>query len=251
MTSAVRNDVTAWLTGEHITDDTTGFTGMLGRASINSLRFDAAGGSALNLAAGGFLNISSGGILVTDSVVSGTPGIFGGTLSSGVSEIIVLQDSAQVFEISSDIRINHAVTKTGTGTLRLSGNNVYTAATEIQAGTLQVSGGNGIGDASLVTLADDRVSGLQLLANETIGRLSGGSAADGLRDLANVDVGIHTQTFNQKATRPHSGLLTGTAPRGQASTHGRIRFGPTACGGSARGAACPGTASCSFSSPSC
>lgn len=210
LASTVSNDVTTWAPGGQITDGATGFTGTLEYANINSLRFNAAAGAGVNVAAAGVLSTASGGILVTDSVTSGTPGIFGGTLVSGVTEIIITQDSARTFEISSDIRINHAITKTGAGTLLLSGRNVYTGVTEIQEGTLQVSGGNAIGDISLVTLADDRYNMLQLLADETIGRLAGGSAAAGLSDLATVDVGAHTLTINQTANTTYAGLLTGT-----------------------------------------
>ncbi|MDI1311653.1 autotransporter-associated beta strand repeat-containing protein [Prosthecobacter sp.] len=210
LASTISNDVMTWLPGDQITDDTTGFTGTLNQANINSLRFNAAGGSAVNIASGGVLTIASGGILVTDNVTSGTPGIFGGTLISGVLEIIVTQDSPQTFEISSNILGGHAVTKTGVGTLLLSGSNTYTGATEIQNGTLQISGGNAIGDTSLVTLADDQYNILQLLADETIGRLAGGSAAAGLNDLATVDVGSHTLTFNQNAASTYAGLITGS-----------------------------------------
>ncbi|WP_395750690.1 autotransporter-associated beta strand repeat-containing protein [Prosthecobacter sp.] len=210
LASTLENDVATWTLADHVTDGATGFTGTLAFANISSLRFNAAGGSDLNLASGGLLYITSGGILVTDSVTAGTPGIFGGTLASGVTELIVTQDSARTFEISSDIRINQALTKSGAGTLLLSGRNVYTGATEIQNGTLQVSGGNAIGDTSLVTLADDHFNMLQLLADETIGRLAGGSATDGLDDLATVDVGTYTLTFNQNAASTYSGLFTGT-----------------------------------------
>lgn len=208
--STLKNDVATWQTGDHITDGTSGIVGTVGSANITSLRFDAAGGSALNITPGEVFQVASGGILVTSNVVSGAPGIFGGTLTSGVAEIIVHQDSAQLFEISSDIRVSHAVTKTGVGTLRLSGNNVYTGETEIQEGTLQVSGGNAIGDASLVNLADDHTSMLQLLADETIGRLAGGSGTDGLRTLATVDLGAHTLTLTQNGASTYGGYLTGT-----------------------------------------
>ena len=210
-TTTLQDSVAAWLPGENISDS-SGFTGTLGCANINSLRFNAAAGSDLAVATGGMLKIASGGILVTDQA-GGTPSITGGTLASGaiaanVPELMITQDSASTFEIGADIRVNHMLTKTGTGTLLLSGNNVYTGNTEIQSGTVQVSGGSGIGDSSLVTLADDKASTLQLLANETIGRLQGGSRAAS-QDFGTVAIGSNTLTINQSASTTYAGFITG------------------------------------------
>ncbi len=191
--STAKDDVTTWLPGDHITD-LNGFTGTFLGADINSLRLDAAAGSDLTLPEGGVLSIGSGGILLTSNV-GNSPTIIGGTLSSVATEIIVTHDSASAFEISSDIRTNHALTKTGSGTLILTGNNVYTGETEIQEGTLLVNG-TSIGDTSPVNLADDHVATLQLLDSEAIGRLTGGVNTAGLDTLATVDIGTHTLTIN-------------------------------------------------------
>jgi len=207
--STAKNDVSTWATGDHVTDSGSGFTGgSLDYTSLNSLRFDAAGGSTVNVSAGRFLNLASGGLLVTDQVTSGSLGIFGGAVVSRVNELIVTQDSTQTFEIGSQIGLATAVTKAGVGTLLLSGNNFYTGATTIQNGTLQVSGGNGIGDTSIVTLATGRNTTLQLLADETIGRLQGGSRQTG-QDHGTVAIGSHTLTINQSASTTYSGFFTG------------------------------------------
>lgn len=210
LASTVKNDVTTWAVGDHVTNNAA-FTGSVSFGNINSLRYNAAAGSALNIASAGVLNIASGGILVTDQVTSGAPGIFGGSLVSGVSELIITHDSSTVFEISSVIGGANAITKTGNGILRLSGNNPFTGQLQIMGGTLQVTGGNGIGDTSLVTLADDRVNTLTLLGNETIGRLAGGSASTGLESLATVAVGTNTLTFNTTAANStYAGMITGS-----------------------------------------
>lgn len=212
MASTVKNDVTTWATGDHVTDDTTGYTGTItGAALINSVRHNAATGSAVNLGSAGILSIGSGGVLVTDQVTAGSPSILGGTLTSGVAEIIVTQDSSVTMEITSAINSGNAITKTGNGTLRLSGINTSTGQIQLQAGTLQVSGGRAIGDTSIVTLADDRTNTLQLLSNETIGRLAGGSATTGLETLATVAVGGNTLTLNTIGGNvTYAGMLTGT-----------------------------------------
>lgn len=206
--STVKNDVTTWAVGDHVTDDTTGFTGTLQGLSINSLRLNAVTGSDILVAPAGVLSIASGGILVTSSV-GGTPSIQGGVLASGVTELIITQDSAQTFTISSDIRINQAVTKSGSGTLLLTGNNVYTDETEILQGTLQVAGGNAIGDSSIVSLNAYQDTTLQLLDDETIGRLSGGQRATS-SDNGTVAVGTHTLTINEVSSTTYAGFFTGT-----------------------------------------
>ncbi len=208
LVSTVKNDVTTWVKNDHITDGTTGFTGSVSGIYLNSLRFDAAGGSDLNLTATGVLGVASGGLLITDNV-GGTPSIAGGTLFSGASELIFTQDSAQTFAVSSDIRVNHAVTKSGAGTLLLSGNNTYTDETNIFEGTLQVSGGNAIGDYSTVDLATTRDTTLQLLSDETIGRLQGGSRLNGA-DYGTLDIGSHTLSINQSSSATFSGFITGS-----------------------------------------
>jgi autotransporter-associated beta strand protein len=211
-TTTSQDAVGSWLTGENISDSAS-FTGTLGTAYLNSLRFNAASGSDLVLASGGVLGIASGGLLVTDNV-GGTPSLMNGTIFSGaqasnVPELIITQDSAAVFQLGADLRTNSALTKSGSGTLLLSGNNVYSGGTEIQDGVLQVSGGNAIGDTSLVTLATYTNSTLRLLANETIGRLTGGQRQTD-SDNGLVDVGSHTLTFNQSAGTTYSGRFTGS-----------------------------------------
>lgn len=209
--TTLQDAVGSWLAGENISDS-TGFTGTVTGSFINSLRLNAAGGSALNVATNGVLGINSGGILITGNVTSSSS-ISGGTLFSGTvaatPEVIVTHGGASVFEISSDIRVNHQVFKTGTGTLVLGGNNIYTGLTEIQNGTLQLNGGNAIGDTSIVTLSGARDSKLELLSNETIGRLQGGRRNDN-SDYGMVDVGSNTLTINQSANTTYAGRFSGS-----------------------------------------
>ncbi len=208
LVSTVKDDVTTWASGDHVTNSAAGFTGIVQGSNIDSLRFDDAGGSDVNLAEGSVLLIGSGGILITDNA-TGSPAILGGTLASGATEIIVRQSSAATFEIGADLRINHALTKSGAGTLLLTGNNVNTGYVEIQQGTLQISGGNAIGDNSLVTLAVNRFTTLELLSNETIGRLNGGRRATD-SEYGTVALGVNTLTINQTGNTTYGGLFTGT-----------------------------------------
>ena len=208
-TSTEKNDISTWAHGDHVTDAGGGYTGTVSHSLLRSLRYDAAGGSAVTLDPTGVLTIVSGGILVTDQVTSGSPGIFNGTLASGVTELILTHDSSQTFEISADMRVNNAFTKAGAGTLILSGNNVYTGQTQLQNGTLILQGGNSIGDTSLVTIGVYRDTILQLTTDETIGRLQGGQRATNA-DYGTVAIGSHTLTLNHAGgSTTYSGFFTG------------------------------------------
>jgi len=216
LASTAKNNVSTWLVGDHITDETTGFTGTLGKEfTINSLRLNAATGSDLDLGAAGHLRLTSGGILVTDSV-GGTPSITGGSLDTAsfalpvaASELIITQDSVATFEIGSNLHRAQNVTKSGSGTLLLSGTNTYTGYTEIQNGILQLGGGHAIGDTSVVTLAANRNSTLQLLADETIGGLAGGRRNDN-SDYGMVEIGSHTLTLNMSGSNTsYAGRFSG------------------------------------------
>lgn len=211
LASTAKNTIATWAAGDHITDETTGFTGTLQCAGINTLRFNATSGSDVNLAAGGVLLVRAGGILVTDQVTSGTPGIFDGSLVSDVTELVVTTDSSQTFEISSFIGAQQGITKSGTGTLLLSGKNNFNQETEIHDGTLQAAGGDAIFDHSILTLAFNRDSTFELLADETIGRLQGGKRAGVAGgDYGTVAIGSHTLNINQTSSTTYGGFFTGT-----------------------------------------
>jgi autotransporter-associated beta strand protein len=209
LASTTRPDVSTWLATDHVTDGASTFTGTSLGGSILSLRMNGAAGS--NLALGHTsLAIASGGILATSNVATGSLGISGGFLSSNNNEIVITQDSPLSMSVSSWVGSANGITKTGPGTLVLSGFNTYTGQTQLQAGTLEVTGGNALGDTSLLTMADDQFTTLRLLESETIGRLQGGSATDGLRDIAVVDVGVNRLTLNTTGgSVTYSGRLVG------------------------------------------
>ncbi len=207
-----KNDVTTWTAGENVTDDTTGYTGTLASGgSINSLRFDAAGPSTVTIGAGQTLTISSGGILQTSNVTAGVSTITGGGIASGSGELVITVDSVtQAMHLSSDILGTPALTKTGNGELTLSGRSTVMANVQLQNGILKLEGGNALGDRAAVTLADDHIATLQLLANEKFGTLAGGSATTGLDTLATVEMGGYTLTLDQWASTTYAGKITGT-----------------------------------------
>ena len=100
------------------------------------------------------------------------------------------------------------LTKTGTGTLTLSGANAYTGATTVNAGTLQAGAAtNAFGNGGAVVLAD--VAGAALALNDfsqTIGSLSGGGANGGNVALGNATL----TTGSDNANTTYAGAISGT-----------------------------------------
>lgn len=105
---------------------------------------------------------------------------------------------------------NFGLTKTGVGTLTLSGTNTYTGATSIQAGTLQAGaagGGTVFGTNSAVTIANVAGATLDLNGfNQTIGSLTGGGSTGG-----QVSLGAATLTLGgTNASTSFAGVISGT-----------------------------------------
>lgn len=205
LNSTVKNDLSTWSQDDDVTDS-TGYTGTVGSLRINSLRFDAAGApSNAAISSGGLLQIRSGGILVTPNVGAGTAALSGGRVMSGnnVDLVIHQNNTGADFTINSSI-IGYGLTKSGLGTLVLSGNSFYSGQTNINEGTLRVVGGNGISDLSAVVIKNGSGALLSLAGNETIGTLAGGGTDGGTLDIA-----THTLTVNSTANSTYSGLITG------------------------------------------
>lgn len=203
--STVKNDLSTWTQDDDVTDS-TGYTGTVDSLRINSLRFDAAGvPSNVTISSGGLLQIRSGGILVTSNVGAGVATLSGGRVMSGnnVDLIIHQNNTAADFTISSGI-VGYGLTKSGLGTLVLSGNNFYSGQTNVNEGTLRVSGGNAISDLSAVVIKNGPGVLLALAGNEAIGTLAGGGT-----DGGTLDIGSNTLTINSTANSTYSGLITG------------------------------------------
>lgn len=199
LVSTAQDDVAQWGGMQHVTDS-AGFFGSRLLGTIGSLRFNSAGNSTVAIQSGGALTITSGGILVTSNANAGSHAILGGSLVSGINELIVTQDSAaRALTISSSIGGTQGLTKAGVGELILTGVNHYTGATELQNGTLRAVGGFAIGDGSIVNLADDHATTLQIIGNETVGGLSGGSSTNGIV-FGVVDIGANTLTVRGGGT---------------------------------------------------
>ena len=213
-TSTASDTVSAWTTGLHVTDS-VGYSATLpATTSINSLRFNAnAASSTVTIGANQTLGILSGGVLQTSNVATGVSTITGGKLTSNTNELIFTTDSVtQRFDLVSQVSGLDGITKTGNGTLRLSGDNRSSGTVRPMAGTLELTGGNAIGNTAPVTFpATGGTAILSLLGgeSETIGSLSGGSRSNALSD---VQIGAaSTLTINQGVAGAYSGLITGNA----------------------------------------
>ncbi|WP_009962450.1 beta strand repeat-containing protein [Verrucomicrobium spinosum] len=118
--------------------------------TIHSLRLTAL--ANLTIGAGESLTLGSGGVLVTGA---GATSIAGGFLQSGNSQdLVVIQNASQALTISSTIRNNGgatALTKSGTGTLILSGTNTYSGGTYINGGNNSGTIGTGVVQVTNVT----------------------------------------------------------------------------------------------------
>ncbi len=141
-----------------------------GGGTTNSLRFTATSTLSFN-AAGDVLNVESGGILVAPGTGLSSIGVASrrGVLST-TGDLIVHQNSTSgTFTINAVIR-GTGLTKSGEGTLMLTGTNTYTGNTVINGGTLTVSASANLG----VATTDVVINGgtLALASGGTLGTLN-------------------------------------------------------------------------------
>ncbi|MEP6669264.1 MAG: autotransporter-associated beta strand repeat-containing protein, partial [Chthoniobacter sp.] len=141
-TSTAGGTTVANYTGKDV--DVTNSPGALaGVVTINSLRFNTTAANTFTFATG-VNTITSGGILVTSAVGNNLSTITGGTLqgAAGKDLVVIQNNTSNGLTIGSIIQNNTTatgLTKTGAGTLTLSGVNTYTGGTTINAGTLQIT----------------------------------------------------------------------------------------------------------------
>ncbi len=120
-----------------------------GGATTNSLRFanTATATIGFNATTPGTLTLGSGGILVTSGAGATNIGTTTtrGTLTSTTGEVIIQQqDTTNSLTINSVISGTN-LTKSGDGTLVLTGTNTYTGTTYINGGTVSITSTNNLG----------------------------------------------------------------------------------------------------------
>jgi len=151
--------------------------------TYNSLRLNNNTGSyAITLASGGTTTIATGGILETANVGANSATLSGGTLTSGNSQDLIVQQ----YNPSSPLTIGAAIvnngatalglTKTGPGMLVLNGTNSYTGITTLSAGSLQVGSGGLLGNGAYAAAITNNGSLIfSASANQTLGGIISGS----------------------------------------------------------------------------
>ena len=189
-------------------------TGGLIKAGAGTLTLSGvnaySGGTAINA---GTLAVSSGSNLGT-----GALSLNGGTLENAASfasaKTVSLGASGSTFQtdagttlgLSGVISGTGGLTKTGTGTLVLSGANTYSGATTVNAGTLQAGAADVLRTSSGVALANTAGATLDLSGfNQTIAGLSGGGTGGG-----NVSLGSATLTVQNTLDYTYAGAISGT-----------------------------------------
>jgi len=189
-------------------------------ASTLTLAGDSGGHSgAVNVTAGG-LTLSGGTALGDSSAVTlwgGTTltvastetigslaGVGNATLNAGLTA--GGDNTSTIY--SGVMSGSFGLTKAGSGTLTLSGNNTYAGDTNVTAGTLELNRvGGALNDATAVIVASGAT--LSVLADETVGRLSGaGTVALNSYELV-VGATGQSSTFSGSVTGTGSLVLNG------------------------------------------
>jgi autotransporter-associated beta strand protein len=170
----------ASLTGTHV--QTTAAVTAQTTSTFTTLRLS--GNTNLTLAGG--QTLTTNGVLKAGNVAGG------GTLSGGTglqaannAELVVRTDGTNdALTISTPILANgsNALTKSGNGTLTLSGANTYTGATTVNAGTLSVGAGGAtgtLGNTSGVVLAGGSLTFNRTAALTTSANITGTTGVSG------------------------------------------------------------------------
>ncbi|WP_079435627.1 DUF4347 domain-containing protein [Zoogloea sp. LCSB751] len=148
----------------------------------------------------GNVSISESLTVNTDAVDSGTT-LAGNQITLGSGTVLTVTNQAgKTSTISSVLAGSGGLTKTGAGTLTLSGANTYTGTTTVSAGGLTTGTANVIADTSAVSVASGAT--LTLGGNETVGSLAGaGTVALGANTLT---------TGGGNASTTFSGVISGS-----------------------------------------
>jgi autotransporter-associated beta strand protein len=118
------------------------------------------------------LNNDGYSLTITPASSSSGITIASGVQASSIAASVVLganqtwtNDSSNALTVSGNVRgTGFGITKSGTGTIVLSGTNTYTGATNVNAGTLNVTGAGSINTTSAITVA----SGARFANNSSV-----------------------------------------------------------------------------------
>jgi autotransporter-associated beta strand protein len=165
----------------YLNGDWSGFTGRI-NASGNTFQFNNTFGlakAALNLVGGVYAESENGALTV---------GEISGAASSYLTGTAWTVGARNTDATYAGIITGNAITKVGSGTWTLSGNNTYTGATTISGGALQIGDGGNAGTLGSANVTDNALLIFNRFDNVMVGNLiSGGGglmqAGDGVLTL--------------------------------------------------------------------
>ncbi len=169
------------------------------------------------------IQITSGGLVWNNHAPDSAHGVFDiGTLATIDADLAdnsyAILGNAGYSEGAYGPWDGRTLTKRGTGTLTLTGNNTYTGATEIDAGTLAITHSGAIGGTSGITVASGAAFELAFNSDDTLAKVVSGAG-----DLVKTGIGKATltgvNTYNG-ATRLEEGALSLSGNGSIASSNG-------------------------------
>ena len=153
-------------------------------------------------------NITMGGDVILGEASTGTGDLkLSGTVALGASGRTFTVNNS-LSELSGNIGGDAGVglTKSGSGTLVLSGNNSHSGTTTVGAGVLVLSNGSAVANTAAVALSDVAGATLSVAGSETIGSLRGGGATGGNVSIA----GAQTLTVAETGGQTFAGVISNT-----------------------------------------
>ena len=199
---------------------------------------------------GGTVNIDSGQtITLSNGITSNTNGahqtsqILGGSLAlvSGTTTFSVAQDSSLASDLTiSSVISGGAITKTGNGTLTLSGANMYTGTTTLSAGTIEANSNTALGTGTVAigggtlgsTTASTIANAVTLQGNATLSGITSGGTLTQSGGSYTLNLNGATQTGAVALSNNNTArTLTVNVASGTSAINGAIGNGGTGAGG--------------------
>ncbi len=152
-----QNNPASWAANQNVLNSAAWSGTVGGNLTIGSIKCNAASSGTITIGGGVTLTIGTGGILETATVAANLQTITGGTIAGAAGADLVIHQGAagNLLTIASVIADNTsatALTKSGAGTLTLSGANTYAGGTYLNAGTLKIDNNQALGIGGTLTI---------------------------------------------------------------------------------------------------
>ncbi len=189
-------------------------------SALSFYTLNLTGTVGVTMTGAGALTLTDGGLLCSSAGSNGGPAsIVGGTLE-GFNDGELIIDTATNLNISSVIANNgatSALTKSGTATLILTGNNTYNGMTTVGNGTLQIGNGGGNGSLGL----SNTVTAYGTLVFDLSSASTYSGLITGAGNLTQIGSGVTTLTGSSNYTGPTT-ISAGTLLIGSGGTGASI-----------------------------